>query len=445
MTALRVLPPDDYIGAVEAIPEIVAAGRRAARPRRRVRVDGRRLLLASAPTPRFGYESRLDAADDARAVRRARRRPGPPGQEGPAGPAALAAERPGEPSWDSPLGPGRPGWHVECAAIALGPARARRSTCRAAAATWSSRTTRCRAAHAEVLTGQWPFARHYVHAGHGRPRRREDVQVPRQPGLRVAAARRRRRPDGDPAGAARRTTTAPTGSGRPTTWPRPRPGWPAGAQAVARPAGRRRSRCWPRSASALADDLDAPAALAALDRWADEAVRGGPTAVGTRPGPRQSTPCSASSCDRLDPVRPGRRDVRRDPRRAGPRAAAGCDPGRAAARARPAARGRRRYRDGGGRADRARPGRGRGRPLAADARGRPRAAARRVAAADALRGRRSPGARSTACSSSTSCISWRRSRRPWPRWPGCCGRAARSRRPRSRPARSRATSSTSLT
>jgi L-cysteine:1D-myo-inositol 2-amino-2-deoxy-alpha-D-glucopyranoside ligase len=29
------------------------------------------------------------------------------------------AERPGEPAWDSPLGRGRPGWHVECAAIAL--------------------------------------------------------------------------------------------------------------------------------------------------------------------------------------------------------------------------------------------------------------------------------------------------------------------------------------
>jgi L-cysteine:1D-myo-inositol 2-amino-2-deoxy-alpha-D-glucopyranoside ligase len=29
------------------------------------------------------------------------------------------AERPGEPSWPSPLGPGRPGWHVECSAIAL--------------------------------------------------------------------------------------------------------------------------------------------------------------------------------------------------------------------------------------------------------------------------------------------------------------------------------------
>ena len=54
------------------------------------------------------------------------------------------AARPGEPSLGRRRArpPGRPGWHVECAAIALRPPRRRRSTCRAAAATWSSRTTR---------------------------------------------------------------------------------------------------------------------------------------------------------------------------------------------------------------------------------------------------------------------------------------------------------------
>jgi L-cysteine:1D-myo-inositol 2-amino-2-deoxy-alpha-D-glucopyranoside ligase len=28
-------------------------------------------------------------------------------------------ERPGDPSWDSPFGRGRPGWHIECSAISL--------------------------------------------------------------------------------------------------------------------------------------------------------------------------------------------------------------------------------------------------------------------------------------------------------------------------------------
>ncbi len=33
--------------------------------------------------------------------------------------ALWKAHKPGEPSWDSPWGPGRPGWHIECSAMAM--------------------------------------------------------------------------------------------------------------------------------------------------------------------------------------------------------------------------------------------------------------------------------------------------------------------------------------
>jgi cysteinyl-tRNA synthetase len=33
--------------------------------------------------------------------------------------AVWKASKPGEPSWDSPWGPGRPGWHIECTAMSL--------------------------------------------------------------------------------------------------------------------------------------------------------------------------------------------------------------------------------------------------------------------------------------------------------------------------------------
>ena len=33
--------------------------------------------------------------------------------------ALWKSKKPGEPSWDSPWGPGRPGWHIECSAMAL--------------------------------------------------------------------------------------------------------------------------------------------------------------------------------------------------------------------------------------------------------------------------------------------------------------------------------------
>ena len=49
-------------------------------------------------------------------------RGGDPDREGKRNPLdALLwrGERPGEPSWPAPMGAGRPGWHIECAAIAL--------------------------------------------------------------------------------------------------------------------------------------------------------------------------------------------------------------------------------------------------------------------------------------------------------------------------------------
>ncbi len=40
------------------------------------------------------------------------------GKRHPADFALWKAHKPGEPSWDSPWGPGRPGWHIECSAMA---------------------------------------------------------------------------------------------------------------------------------------------------------------------------------------------------------------------------------------------------------------------------------------------------------------------------------------
>src|SRR5260370_4877452 len=44
--------------------------------------------------------------------------PGRPGKKDPLDTLVWRAERPGEPAWASRFGRGRPGWHVECAAIA---------------------------------------------------------------------------------------------------------------------------------------------------------------------------------------------------------------------------------------------------------------------------------------------------------------------------------------
>ena len=51
-------------------------------------------------------------------------------------------------AWDSPWGRGRPGWHLECSAMAMSICSARRSTSTAAASISSFRTTRTRSRRA---------------------------------------------------------------------------------------------------------------------------------------------------------------------------------------------------------------------------------------------------------------------------------------------------------
>ncbi len=81
-------------------------------------VDGD-LYFAVHSDPRFGEVSRIE---ESRMVALFGERGGDPdrvGKKHPLDCLLWQAERPGEPAWDTELGRGRPGWHIECAAIAL--------------------------------------------------------------------------------------------------------------------------------------------------------------------------------------------------------------------------------------------------------------------------------------------------------------------------------------
>ena len=72
-------------------------------------------------------------------------------------------ERPGEPAWDSWLGRGRPGWHIECTAIALD-ALGSDFDVQAGGSDLSFPHHPMCAAEARVATGQ-PFAKVFLHTG----------------------------------------------------------------------------------------------------------------------------------------------------------------------------------------------------------------------------------------------------------------------------------------
>jgi L-cysteine:1D-myo-inositol 2-amino-2-deoxy-alpha-D-glucopyranoside ligase len=118
MTALRVLPPDAYLGVVESIPLVVELVHQL-RDRGFVYYVEGDLYFAVHSDPRFGQVSGLD---ESRMLALFAERGGDPdrvGKKHPLDSPLWLAARPGEPAWDTELGRGRPGWHVECAAIAL--------------------------------------------------------------------------------------------------------------------------------------------------------------------------------------------------------------------------------------------------------------------------------------------------------------------------------------
>ncbi|MFC6285232.1 cysteine--1-D-myo-inosityl 2-amino-2-deoxy-alpha-D-glucopyranoside ligase [Nocardioides sp. GCM10027113] len=118
MVALRVLPPDHYIGAVESIPLVVELIHRleAAGAVYRVEDD---LYFSVTADPAFGEVSGWDRDQMLRIFPERGGDPDRVGKKDPLDCIVWRAERPGEPAWDSPFGRGRPGWHIECTAMAV--------------------------------------------------------------------------------------------------------------------------------------------------------------------------------------------------------------------------------------------------------------------------------------------------------------------------------------
>ncbi len=118
MTALAVIPPAHYVGAVESIPLIVELIERLRDNGSVYDVDGD-LYFSVEMDPAFGEVSGLDRAAMLEIFPERGGDPARPGKRDPLDCLLWQGKREGEPSWDTHLGPGRPGWHVECAAIAI--------------------------------------------------------------------------------------------------------------------------------------------------------------------------------------------------------------------------------------------------------------------------------------------------------------------------------------
>jgi L-cysteine:1D-myo-inositol 2-amino-2-deoxy-alpha-D-glucopyranoside ligase len=119
MTSLRVLPPKFYIGAVEAIglvttkiEELKSAGA--------IYSVENDLYFRVHSDPDFGSRSHLSVDDCLKTFAERGGDPERVGKENPLDSLVWLSKRENEPGWPSIHGEGRPGWHIECCAIALG-------------------------------------------------------------------------------------------------------------------------------------------------------------------------------------------------------------------------------------------------------------------------------------------------------------------------------------
>ena len=167
MEALRVLPPQHYVGAVESIPTIAEAVEKLLASGAAYRIDDPEypdVYFDHTATGRFGYESNYDEATMLRLAAERGGDPDRPGKRHPLDALLWRMARDGEPSWPSPLGEGRPGWHVECSDIALERLGSGFDV-QGGGSDLIFPHHEFSAAHAEALSGDYPFARFYVHTG----------------------------------------------------------------------------------------------------------------------------------------------------------------------------------------------------------------------------------------------------------------------------------------
>ena len=163
MTELRVIPPRHYIGAVESIPAVASyvIGLQESGDVYAVDDD---LYFSVHSDPGFGSVANLSEAEMLEIFAERGGDPARPGKRDELDCLVWQSARPDEPAWDTPLGHGRPGWHIECAAIALD-YLGEQIDVQGGGSDLSFPHHEMGAAEAQRITGASPFAEAYVHSG----------------------------------------------------------------------------------------------------------------------------------------------------------------------------------------------------------------------------------------------------------------------------------------
>ena len=114
--ALRMTEPDVLPRATDHVPEMVALIERLLAGGHAYRTDDGSIFFRIASWPAYGRLAKLDP-EQLRVGERVEA--DEYGKDDVRDFALWKGPKPGEPSWDTAIGPGRPGWHIECSAMSM--------------------------------------------------------------------------------------------------------------------------------------------------------------------------------------------------------------------------------------------------------------------------------------------------------------------------------------
>jgi L-cysteine:1D-myo-inositol 2-amino-2-deoxy-alpha-D-glucopyranoside ligase len=168
MVNLHIIPPDHYIGVVEAMNLVESSISLLKEKSTTYSVDKDLYFKVRADSD-FGSRSHLS---EAKMLEIFAERGGDPtriGKEDPLDALLWLAHREGEPTWPSAHGDGRPGWHIECCAIALSYLEPDKNSATSIDIQGGGSDLifphhEMSAAQGRILEGR-EFASHYVHTG----------------------------------------------------------------------------------------------------------------------------------------------------------------------------------------------------------------------------------------------------------------------------------------
>ncbi|MGD0006318.1 MAG: cysteine--tRNA ligase [Anaerolineaceae bacterium] len=118
MMALNVRPPDYFPHATDVIPEIIHSVEALIHAGVAYVKNGS-VYYEVDRYPEFGQLSHLPHGEMLPIANERGNRPEDPNKRDPLDFVLWQAQAPDEPAWESPWGPGRPGWHIECSTIAI--------------------------------------------------------------------------------------------------------------------------------------------------------------------------------------------------------------------------------------------------------------------------------------------------------------------------------------